>query len=151
MKKLFLLLLVAIIAISAGAATTLTKSKVLKPYVWFDNYTGTTVDSLGVGQTTWNYEIRINKPDAVLYDVRIKVADKSTGSNGAAVIKLQGKRFSGDNYSDITTKTWYGGGADTTISITESSTKTLYRYLNVNVVRSAGTLKVDYLKTSLKK
>lgn len=115
-------------------------------------YTGTVSDTLGVGQTTWGYEMEVNKSDGLFYNTRVKVSDKTTGANGVCTVKLQGKYFDTDAYSDITTVTWTGvGSTDSIIPFQNVSAKNYYRYMKILVTRTGGMLKVDYIKNSLKK
>ena len=115
-------------------------------------YTGVATDTLGVVQTTWGYEFEVNKPDGLFYNTRVKISDKTTGGNGVGTVKLQGKYFDTDSYSDITTVTWTGvGSTDSIIPFQNVSTKNYYRYLKILVTRTGGLMKVDYIKNSLKK
>ena len=75
-------------------------------------YTGVAADTLGVGQTTWGYEMEVNKPDGVYYNTRVKISDKTTGASGAGTVVLAGKYFDTDNYTTITTTTWTGVGVN---------------------------------------
>jgi len=115
-------------------------------------YVGLATDTLGVGQTTWGYEIQVNKPDGLFYNTRVKISDKTTGANGVGTVKLQGKYFDTDTYTDITTVTWTGvGSTDSIIPFQNVSTKNYYRYIKVLVTRTGGLIKVDYIKNSFKK
>jgi len=115
-------------------------------------YTGVATDTLGAGQTTWGYEMEVNKPDGLFYNTLVKISDKTTGANGVGTVKLQGKYFDTDTYTDITTVTWTGvGSTDSIIPFQNISTKNYYRYLKVLVTRTGGLIKVDYIKNSLKK
>lgn len=115
-------------------------------------YTGISTDTLGVGQTTWAYEMELNKPDGLFYTTRVKISDKTTGANGTGTVVLAGKYFDTDNYTTITTTTWTGiGSTDSIIPFQNISSKSYYRYLKVTVTRTGGLIKVDYIKNSLKK
>ena len=90
--------------------------------------------------------------DGLFYNTRVKVSDKTTGAAGVGTVKLQGKYFDTDSYSDITTVTWTGvGSTDSIISFQNVSTKNYYRYLKILVTRTGGLIKVDYIKNSFKK
>ena len=150
MKKFILLIALVIGFLSVSAQTVRTKTLPVNIYLW--EYTGLATDTLGAGQTTWGYETVINKSDGFFYNIRVKVSDKTTGANGVGTIKLQGKHFSTDTYSDITTISWTGvGSTDTITPFTQVTTKQYYRYLKVLVTRTGGLIKVDYIKNSLKK
>ncbi len=150
MKKFLILVILFISMLSVGAQTVRKKTLPTNIYLW--EYTGTAADTLGAGQTTWGYETILNKADGFFYNIRVKVSDKTTGAAGAGTIKLQGKHFSTDNYTDITTITWTGvGSTDTIAPFTQVTTKQYYRYLKVLVTRTGGLIKVDYIKNSIKK
>ena len=121
----------------------------LKPDIYFVDYTGVATDTVGVGTTTWNYPVEINKTDGVFYSSKVKVMDVTAGAQ--CTIALQGKYFDDDDYSTITTKTWYGGGTDTTVVFQNVATKSYYRYMRVLVTRTANKAKIGYVKLSLKK
>jgi len=150
MKK-FLLIIAFVVGMFAMQAQTV-KSYMYPAGTYTKTYTGMAADTLGVGQTTWGYEMEVNKPDGLFYNTRVKVSDKTTGANGVATVKLQGKYFDTDTYSDITTVTWTGvGSTDSIIPFQNISTKNYYRYIKVLVTRTGGMLKVDYIKNSFKK
>lgn len=128
------------------------KTTTLPRNIYFVNYTGVAADTLGVGQTTWGYEVNLNKADGYFYNIRVKISDKTTGGAGVGTIKLQGKHFNTDSYSDITTISWTGvGSTDTIAPFSQITTKQYYRYLKILVTRTGGLIKVDYIKESLKK
>ena len=150
MKKI-LLTIAFVVGMFAIQAQTV-KTFMYPAGTYTKTYTGTATDTLGVGQTTWGYEMEVNKPDGLFYTTRVKISDKTTGANGVATVKLQGKYFDTDSYSDITTVTWTGvGSTDSIIPFTNVSTKNYYRYIKVLVTRTGGMLKVDYIKNSFKK
>ena len=150
MKK-FLLTIALVVGMFAMNAQTV-KTYMFPAGTYTKTYTGVAADTLGVGQTTWGYEFEVNKPDGLFYNTRVKISDKTTGANGVATVKLQGKYFDTDSYSDITTVTWTGvGSTDSIIPFTNVSTKNYYRYIKVLVTRTGGLLKVDYIKNSFKK
>lgn len=149
MKKI-LLFLVLMVSFALTAQTV--KTTTLPRNIYFVNYAGVAADTLGVGQTTWGYEVNLNKADGYFYNIRVKISDKTTGGAGVGTIKLQGKHFSTDTYADITTISWTGiGSTDTIAPFSQISTKQYYRYLKVLVTRTGGLIKVDYIKESLKK
>ena len=150
MKRLLLVLAFTVGLFVMQAQTV--KSFMYPAGTYTKTYIGTVSDTLGVGQTTWGYEMEVNKSDGLFYNTRVKVSDKTTGANGACTVKIQGKYFDTDTYSDVTTVTWTGvGSTDSIIPFQNISTKNYYRYLKVLVTRTGGMLKVDYIKNSLKK
>ena len=153
MKK-FILLIVAIFAIfTASAQVAITDPQWDFNTKWFTEYAGTATDTLGtVTATTWSYTIPVNKSDGLFYVAKLKVSDKTTGAAGVCSIKLQGKYFLADSYTDITTVNWTGvGSTDTTAVFTSVSTKVYYRYFRVLVTNSSGKSKIDYYKILIKK
>jgi len=145
MKKMKKLLLVTMLfAFAFAQAQTILP---VKTYIY--TYTGVATDTVGSGTTTWNKAIQLNKLDGLYYNAKVKVSDVVDGA--ACTVKLQGKIFSTDSYTDISTVTWTGAGTDTTILFTQNSNKVYYRYLNFLVTRTAGKLKVDYINLSLKR
>ena len=150
MKKILLAISFLIGIVSVNAQTV--KTFMYPSATYTKTYIGTAADTLGVGQTTWGYEMEVNKADGLFYNTRVKVSDKTTGAAGVGTVKLQGKYFDTDSYSDITTVTWTGvGSTDSIISFQNVSTKNYYRYLKILVTRTGGLIKVDYIKNSLKK
>jgi len=152
MKKIILLLLV-MVAVVANAQKAVVIAPLDFSNVWVNEYVGVATDTLGtVTATTWSYEIPVNKPDGLMYVGKIKVSDKTTGANGVCTVKMQGKYFAADAYTDITTVSWTGiGSTDSTITFTSVSSKVYYRYLRYLVTDTGGKSKVDYTKTLIKK
>jgi hypothetical protein len=82
-------------------------------------------------------------------DVKIKV-DELSGT-GSCAVSLQGKKFSGDSWSNITTVNYAGGGSDTTFTISDGTAR-LYRYYRIyvdKVVASAGRSEVESLEVKI--
>lgn len=144
MKK-FILLLMALVTLSVSAQTT---TKLTAPQ-YFYKYTGLATDTVGAVGTTWSKAILLNKSTALYYTVSVKVADQTAGAKCS--VKLQGKIFDADNYSDITTITWYGGGTDSTLVFQNISTRVYYRYFRVYVTQIANKAKVSAINVSLRK
>ena len=153
MKK-FILLIVAMFTLVVAQAQI---AKVDAPWdlnaKWVTEYTGTAVDTLGtVTATTWSYAVPVNKAEGLMYVAKLKVADKTTGAAGVCTIKLQGKYFDADTYTDITTVSWTGvGSTDTTAVFTSVSNKVYYRYLRVLVTNTSGKSKIVYYKILIKR
>jgi hypothetical protein len=153
MKKIILVLFAIVMIVGVNAQV----AKVIAPLdfsnTWVNEYTGVATDTLGtVTATTWSYEIPVNKPDGLLYVGQIKVADKTTGAAGVCTVKLQGKYFSTDAYTDITSVAWTGvGSTDSTITYTSVTNKIYYRYLRYHVTNTGGKSKIVWVKTMIKK
>jgi len=153
MKK-FILFIVALFTVFVAQAQI---AKVDAPWdlnnKWVTEYTGTAVDTLGtVTATTWSYTIPVNKADGLMYVGKLKVSDKTTGAAGVCTIKIRGKYFDADSWTDITTVSWTGvGSTDTTAVFTSVSNKVYYRYLNFLVTNTSGKSKVDFVKLLIKR
>lgn len=145
MKKLLFLLtaLTCLFSISSTAQTILP----VKKYIY--EYKGVASDTVGVVDTVWNKAIQLNKLDGLFYNAAVKVSDATAGAT--CKIKLQGKVFATDTYTDITELKWTGTGTDTTFVFTGNTNKIYYRYLNFLVTGTANKTKIDYVKLSLKK
>ena len=152
MKK-YILFLFVIIAFAANAQKAISIAPLDLNIAWVHEYTGVATDTLGtVTATTWSYEIPVNKADGLFYVGKIKVSDKTTGANGVCTVKLQGKYFLADAYTDITSVSWTGvGSTDSTITYTSVSNKVYYRYLRYLVTNTGGKSKVDFTKTMIKR
>src|SRR5690554_2344490 len=102
MKKFLFLLtaLICLISVSSTAQTVLPAKK----YIY--EYTGVASDSVGVVNTTWNKAIQLNKLDGLFYNAAVKVSDVT--EDATCTIKLQGKMFATDTYTDITELEWTG-------------------------------------------
>lgn len=152
MKKLILFLFVTL-AFAVNAQKAIQIAPLDYNTVWIHEYTGVATDTLGtVTATTWSYEIPVNKPDGLFYVGKIKVADKTTGAAGVCTVKIQGKYFSADAYTDITSVSWTGiGSTDSTIVYTSVSNKVYYRYLRFLVTNTSGKSKIYFVKLMIKK
>jgi len=152
MKKVILFLFV-MVAFVANAQKAIVIAPLDLNNTWVNEYTGVATDTLGtVTATTWSYEIPVNKADGLMYVGKVKVSDKTTGAAGACTIKIQGKYFAADAYTDITTITWTGvGSTDTTAIFTSVSNKVYYRYLRYLVTNTGGKSKITYAKILIKR
>lgn len=152
MKKLILFLFV-LLAFAANAQKALVIPPLDFNTTWVHEYTGVATDTLGtVTATTWSYEIPVNKADGLFYVGKIKVSDKTTGAAGVCTVKLQGKYFAADAYTDITSVSWTGlGSTDSTITYTSVSNKVYYRYLRYLVTNTGGKSKIIYAKILIKR
>ena len=152
MKK-FILFLFVMIAFVANAQKAIVVAPLDFANTWVHEYVGVATDTLGtVTATTWSYEIPVNKPDGLMYVGKIKLSDKTTGAAGVCTVKLQGKYFAADAYTDITTVSWTGvGSTDSTITYTSVSNKVYYRYLRYLVTNTGGKSKVNFVKLMIKK
>lgn len=153
MKRLILFLFVCVSFIANAQLARVANP--LAENTWFaPTYTGVAADTLGtVTATTWSLAVPINKFDGVYFIAEIKLADKSTGSNGVCTVQPQGKYFESGSYVNIgSAVTWTGiGSTDTTITIASVSAKTYYSYYRLLVTNTSGKSKVVSQKLILKK
>ena len=153
MKKLILFLFVCVSFVATAQLARVANP--LSENVWFQpTYTGVAADTLGtVTATTWSLAVPVNKIDGLFFIAEIKLADKSTGSNGVCTVQPQGKYFNSGNYVNIgSAVTWTGvGSTDTTITIASVSAKTYYSYYRLLVTNTSGKSKVVHQKLILKR
>lgn len=126
MKNIIILctfLLIATVGLSQN------RSVQFKPTEYFNEYSGAASDTISNNDSLFSIEYQLNKAEPVKYNVAVKLTKVS--GTPRVVAKLQGKVFSADTYSDITTVTWYGTSSDTTIKYTQNSTAQYYRYFKL--------------------
>lgn len=149
MKKLVLLLIACVSFALASAQTAIPIQ--MNAEQWFVSYTGNaTLDTVTVGNT-WSKALLVNKGQRLMYNIRFKVTEVSAVTNATPVaIALQGKVFDTDTYTTITTLQYHGTGSDTTVTFSEASTASVYRYFNILVTPASGKVKTTFLKASFK-
>lgn len=143
-------LLLIISLLFVGSITTIAQTnKVISTDKYIVEYNGVaTSDTVGGTVTTWNKPILLDSYNKVFYNFKVKVSETASF---ACTVKLQGKVFSDDSYTDITTKTYTGIGTDTTVTFIQDTSASKYRYFNVLITRTAGTGKLTYIKSSFKR
>lgn len=147
MKKLILLLIACLSFALVNAQSA--KAVELPSEAYYTNFTGlAAVDTSSVGGA-WYKEFMPNKGERLFYDFRVKVTEVSATTS--ATIVLAGKKMDTDTYVTITTQPYKGTGADTTISFTEASTASFYRFFRVTVTPANGKLKTAFIKAAFKK
>lgn len=145
MKKLVSILAIMFVTIVTIAQTNTVISRVNNYF----EYTGVaTADTVGGTVTTWNKPILLSGEEALFYYSKVKVTETA---DFACTIKLQGKYFDSDTFTDITTINYTGVGSDTTAIFSELSTAVKYKHFNILVTRTAGTGKVSFVKFMCKK
>jgi hypothetical protein len=153
MKKFLIIALFSISLFSNAQQARVNAA--LTETAWFiPTYVGLASDTLGtVTATTWSYEVPVNKIDGLFFITEIKLADKTTGANGACTVQPQGKYFASGSYVNIGSPiTWTGiGSTDTTITIASVSSKSYYSYYRVLVTNTSGKSKVVSNKLIIKK
>ena len=139
--------IIALIALSIGCFVFTNESTAqvkLKPSTYALVYTCLAVDTVSATDTAWTYEVFVNKPTSLFYNVSTKITELT--SPGKCAVSLQGKIFSDDDYTNITTYNYLGSGTDTTIVFTQNTTKQFYRYYRVRVVHADGKAKIYNIK-----
>ena len=147
MKKLVLLLIACVSFAIASAQTAIPVN--MSADQWFVSYTGSaTLDTSSVGGT-WSKALLVNKGVKLFHNIRVKITEVSATTQ--TVITLQGKVFDTDTYATIGSAiTYKGTGADTTVTFSEASTATTWRYFNVLIAPANGKVKTTFLKASFK-
>lgn len=150
MKKI-LIILFAIVAMAINAQDR-SKSFELQRDDIFARYTGVSADSVGVTQDTLEYKWFVNKEYDLLYDVQVKQTELR--GRGLNTVSLQGRKFSTDAWTNITSVTYYGGGTDTTINFTQHTIASVvpYNHLRVYITKnnSAGATIVNFINLAVK-
>lgn len=141
MKKFIGLLLLFIVSVAISNVTQ-AQTK-LKPYEYAYVYLGKTADTATVNQTNIYKDVFVNKPSSLYYNVSIKLTTANAGKCSAS---LQGKIFTDDDYTNITTYNYAGSQSDTTLIFTQNSTKQFYRYYRIKVTYSSGKCSIYNIK-----
>lgn len=134
----------------AASAQTVTKPQIT---MRLDEYlvksVGLTTDTVGVGKTVLQIPIYIQKNELTYYDAQLKL----DSINGAVKVTatLQGKKFSTDAWSDISSDVYNGLSADTIITFSNTTTKQAYNYYQFKISRTSGTAKINYVFLHVKK
>ena len=152
MKKLALILATLLIGmISMGQTVYEQKSSVTQymdvaggTYYW---YAGTDATTITQADTLRAYTFAVASVDVLKQYVKIKLVENS--GTAAVDVKLQGKYFWDDSYSDILTASYAGTGADTTIYL-DGSTAKHYRFYKILLDGDgSGTFNVTLNKAEL--
>lgn len=144
MKKLFLLMCIALLTFAVSAQKTVK----LAPNVYAFEYTGVAADSISATDTAFTYDVEVNKPNALFYNFKVKLTELS--SPCTMTVSVMGKMYVDDVFTPITSGTYSGSGTDTTIIFTQNTTAQFYRYYRVKVVYGANKAKVTYYKLYFK-
>ena len=115
----------------------------------FTEYVGTSTDILKVGDSTWTYTVLKESAKPLKYDVFLKF-DATGGTNNVVNITVFGKKtLDQPSWTSLKTASWTSG-ADTTKTITESTTAQQYRYYKVEVKGANDTLLASIVKFFIK-
>ena len=143
MKNLLIILslLLSMFLISASAQA---QDKVLQKGTSFETYTGVDADTLSADET-WSYSVLSYSDYGKFHNVKVNL--DSISGTPTCDIKLQGKVFSDDSWTDIETVSWAGTTSDTTFTFSEASTAKYYRYYKVLIDTDATeqSLSIGYI------
>jgi hypothetical protein len=113
-------------------------------YVW---YTGVTRDTIGVGDSIWEYTIRKKSLSKLTPYVQLAL-DSVGGTKNNVTITLESKCFEAESYTPRETKTWKLG-ADTTLIII-SDTAHISEFWKVKLKGANDIFKVKVTRLNLK-
>ena len=150
MKKLFILLTLVIVAMSASAQFN--SGTTDSGYDHFHSstdkymiyYNGTDADTIGTGDSILTKTILLNTDAPLKYEFYVD-ADTVTGLADSCIFYLETKKHTDDTYTIQDSVKWYGS-TDTTFSVSETSTGVPARYWRL---RQKGYS--DSFKSELKK
>ncbi|HRY33404.1 MAG TPA: hypothetical protein P5531_10600 [Bacteroidales bacterium] len=127
MKKFILSVTLLFLVVLSGFAQD--KICSLKSDQYYQDITFSTRDTITDNDTLYTVDYDLNKAMPVKYNVAVKL----TKVSGAPLVvaSLQGKVFSTDTWTNITSVTWHGSSSDTTIKYTQNSTAQYYRFLRL--------------------
>jgi len=112
------------------------------------SYTGfKAIDSVTTNQDSVTVQFKSNKPEALYYDFKTKILETTACK---VAVSLQGRKFTDDAWSNITTTQYYGGGSDTTINFSQTSTKQFYTEWRILYKFVAGKARPSYASAFLK-
>jgi hypothetical protein len=138
MKKLFILLLLAIVSIAVRAQTATFALKTINDYTWNSNYTLTNAVA-----DTFIINAPRNYPATQSYSVNL---DSASGNHTNVAVALYGSLL-GTTYTQIgSTVNWKGTSVDTTITITNTTTNRYDYYKIIITGTGTGTTTIDWQK-----
>ncbi len=147
-----LLFLFAVVAIAVNGQDLSRDRGGLKVSEYFPYYAGVAGDTCGTTQDTMEYKWFVNKERALLYDWNVKVTEKR--GRGLLTISLQGRNFSTESWTNITSTTYYGGGTDTTVKFSQQTTASavFYNHFRVYLTKAntLGAVNLNFITGSLK-
>lgn len=148
MKKIFLLMVLFIVT-SLATSTLYAQNPIYLSGNHFSyDYTGVAADSVTANDTMWHREIVSLHPQALYYQFRVKLTELT--SPAVCTVYVLAKTYKDEDYTTISSQQYSGGGTDTTITFTQTSTKQFYRYYLVKVVYGSNKAKVTFLKMLFK-
>lgn len=151
MKKLIFLLSFIMVGFIATAQTTaVTKSLFKIPttaYIY--QYVGTASDSLGAVRDSILFPLYVESFNPTWYDFKVRIHEVVSPCNVA--VQLQGRKFSTDSWSTITTTTYKGVGTDTSILFNQTTTLQHYNYYQLVFKRASNKAKITDITAIFKR
>jgi hypothetical protein len=166
MKKLIFIFIALFIGVAAYSQDRTVEYPVLTPERSIVDYTGVSADTLGTTVDSLAFDVKIEKHRPVLYGTEISISPVSAIDGTVTYdVKLQGKVWSTDSWSDISSSTAIDPTNDTNADLTEfnsdlsevidtsaTTTTPFYRYFRLLVTFNTTTgldpgeqIKVDYV------
>lgn len=97
----------------------------------------------------WNFSIKPNKGSTLWYTFAVKISE--VDSTTSTVVQLQHRKFAYQSWANLGSAiTYKGTGSDTTILITEETTKTFARDMRILVTPANGKVKTDFIHVTFK-
>ena len=150
--KNILIILLAFVAFAVNGQDLSRNRGGLKMDEFFPYYAGVAADTVGLTQDTVEVKWFVNKPKDLLYNWQTKVTE--TRGRGLVTISLQGRVFSTDAWTNITSIIYSGGGTDTTVNFTQHTIASVVPYnhfrLYYTKANTLGAVKIIYVAGNLK-
>jgi hypothetical protein len=134
MKKVMILLF-GIALIMSFSVNAQDQSKTLKSKAYYYEFPFTSSDYIEASDTYY-VQVTSRKVEPLKYSIKVEM-DSISGAPQVAA-SIQGKVFTGDSWTNISTITWMGTASDTSFILGEISTAKYYRYWRVYFV-ATGT------------
>ena len=143
MKKVMILLFGIALMLTSFSINAQDQSKTLKSTAYYYEFPFTSSDYVEASDTYY-VQVTSRKVEPLKYD--IKVGMDSISGDPQVAVSIQGKVFTGDSWTNISTTTWMGTSSDTSFILTETSTAKYYRYWRVYFVATGTTQKATITK-----
>lgn len=150
MRKIvsFILLVIGFVSILSNVqAQTNTTPLVLNSF--YNVVKGTNQDTVGATQTVITKRYFVNQPEALLYNITVKISDYASGFKGTLALKKRANAYS--PLSTVATVTYAGTGTDTTITFSQDTLKSTAYIYELVLNRTASKGKIDTTFFSIKK
>jgi hypothetical protein len=142
MKKVMILLF-GIALIMSFSVNAQDHSKTLKSSAYYYEFSFTSSDYVEASDTYY-VQVTSRKLEPLKYSIKVEM-DSISGDPQVAV-SIQGKVFTGDSWTNISTTTWMGTASDTSFILSEISTAKYYRYWRVYFVATGTAQKATITK-----